>query len=167
MKHAQFAVQDAELFLELELANLLGPVFQLPFAYSTTNLVWDDLEHSQQLALEPYRAAGRLAVIDLSFEDQLRAAHLEAQSNGLTLAECSVYQLAQANDWPMLALCNSLCGRCYIPPVLLYNMRWLVNQLVAQRCMSRTDAIATAKRLSRLNPRLRTQYSQLAADLQR
>jgi hypothetical protein len=166
MKHTQFAVQDAELFLELELANLLGPVFQLPFAYATTNLLWDNLERPQQLALEPYRTAGRLEVVDLSFQDQLRAAQLEAQSNGLTLAECSVYQLAHTNNYPMLALCNSLCNRCYIPPVLLYNMPWLINQLVAQRCMSRVEAISMAKRLGRQNPRLRTQYSQLEVDLQ-
>ena len=167
MKHVQFAVQDAELFLELELANLLGPVFQLPFAYCTTNLLWDGLERPHQLALEPYRTMGRLEVVDLSFQDQLRAAKFEAQSNGLTLAECSVYQLAQANNCPMLALCNSLYSRSYIPPVLLYNMRWLMNQLVARSWMSRTDAIATTKRLSRLNPRLRVQYTQLEEDLQR
>lgn len=167
MKHVQFAVQDAELFLELELANLLGPVFQLPFAYCTTNLLWDGLDRPHQLAFEPYRAAGRLEVVDLSFQEQVLAAQFEAESNGLTLAECSVYQLAQANKCPMLALCNSLYSRSYIPPVLLYNMRWLINQLVARSCMSRTDAIATTKRLSRLNPRLRVQYAQLAEDLQR
>lgn len=154
MNVTPIAIQDSELLLDLMDADLLRPMFALSFPFSTTDLLWQELGAPCQRALSPYAHSGRLLLAPSSVEEHRAALALAQQHPGLSLAECSVCCLAQANNWPMLAVCASLLRRRYSPPRPLYDLAWLLGQLVAQALVTKAGIVAAIKRLLAVNPRL-------------
>lgn len=157
MSSTTVAIQDAELLLDLTEAGLLDPVFQLSFPLSTTELLWRELGTACQRAVQPHIERKRLLVTACSCEEQNKAAVMARQHQGLSLAECSVCCLAQANGWSMLASCTSLLQRHYSPPCEVLDISWLLQQLQSQAQLTKRDALAAAKRLIAVNPRLRVE----------
>jgi hypothetical protein len=157
MSATPVAIQDAELLLDLTEAGLLGLVFQLSFPFSTTELLWRELGTTCQRAIQPHVTRNRLLVVACSCEEQMQAASMAGQHQGLSLAECSVCCLAQINGWSMLASCASLLQRNYAPPCEVLGMNWLFQQLQSQAQLTKRDALAAAKRLAAVNPRLRVE----------
>lgn len=161
MTPTHIAIQDSEVLLDLMQANLLGPVFQLSFTFSTTELLWHELGVPCQTAVQPHIARSKLVVAPCDCEQQMQVAELSRLHQDLSLAECSVYCLARANGWPMLAPCTSLLRRKYVPPLQLHDMTWLLQQLLKQSQLTRTTALAAAQRLNEVNPRLRVERALL------
>lgn len=161
MTSTHIAIQDSEALLDLMQANLLGPVFQLSFTFLTTELLWRELGASCQKAVQPHVVRNKLVVTPCDCEQQAQVVELSSTHQDLSLAECSVYCLAKANGWPMLAPCTSLLQRKYVPPLQLHDMTWLLQQLIKQSQLTRATALAAAQRLSEVNPRLRVERAML------
>jgi len=161
MSYTHLAIQDAGMLLDLLQAQLFRPTFQLPYTYCITDIAFYSLDEAMQLELMPYVASGKVRRMPSSDADQVIISRLMDQHPRLSRAECSVYHMASVNRWPMLASCSCLYGWVYVPPVPVFNVSWLVKELLAQAQITKKVALVGVDKLAKTNYRLRVECAAL------
>jgi hypothetical protein len=161
MSYTHLAIQDAGMLLDLLQAQLFRPAFQLPYTYCITDVAFYSLDEAMQQELAPYVASGKVCLMPCTDADHIVIGNLMRQHPRLSRAECSVYHLASVNQWPMLASCPCLYGWVYVPPITVFNMSWLVNELLIQAKITKKVALVGVERIAKTNFRLRVECAAL------
>ncbi len=161
MKFTHLAIQDAGMLLDLLQAQLFGPTLQLSYTFCISDLALTALDTDIQHQLAPHIAAKKVLVITSSEEDHAAVQELTSQFSRLSAAEWSVYHMAQTHKWPLLASCTCLYTWNYIPPMKLLNMTWLVNELLVQAKLPKSQLVASIDKLALANHRLKPECDAL------
>lgn len=165
MKFTHLAIQDAGMLLDLLQAQLFGPTLQLSYTFCISDLALTALDADIRHQLAPHITAKKVLVITSSEQDHAAVQRLTNQFSGLSAAEWSVYHMAQTREWPLLASCTCLCTWNYIPPIKLLNMTWLVNELLKQAKLPKSQLVVGVDKLALTNHRLKPECDALKKTL--
>lgn len=140
----RIAVQDANVFIDLELAGLFDLWFQLGVETHTTDLIKSELEDGDHEQTLTYFESGQIKEHGLSFEELVQVSALEQDvGSKAKFNDCSVLFLAVKLDAMLIsgdkALRKAGCAR----QVEVHGTLWIIDQLVAGKII--TGEIAAAK----------------------
>jgi hypothetical protein len=148
------AIQDTSVMLDLSRAGLVEQAFRLPVIYVTVEGVFNDLGASCQQEFAPFVETGQLQTFGMDAPmfatiAKYLPAHVELSENDL-----SVYHLAQANNWPTIASCNTLRQCTRRLGIAVHSTYWVLDLLVQTTLVTVTQAAALLHRMATANPRL-------------
>jgi predicted nucleic acid-binding protein len=145
-------IQDANILIDLEKSDLLGHYFAL-----------DSLEnHTTDFVLREVPPI----ILDFVDTERLRIRHFSAQElgmlvafkanqpAGLSLTDCSVFQLAIERQAVLLTGDGKLRQCAQKAGVEVHGILWLLDQIAASGTMRSAEIAARLQTLMRINPRL-------------
>ncbi|HEU5078732.1 MAG TPA: hypothetical protein VFT72_05940 [Opitutaceae bacterium] len=139
----KIAVQDANVLIDLELAGLFDPWFQVGIETHTTSLIRLELEaghHDQTLA---YFTGGQIHEHGLSFAELSEVARLErAVGSKARFNDCSVLFLARKLDAMLLSSDKALRQAAQTRHVEVHGTLWIMDQLIERKLISSVTAAA-------------------------
>lgn len=124
-------VTDTNIWIDLHRANLLVPVFQLPFQFVTTDFVIAELHQPQGKVLE----AMGLQVESFESEDVLALYQLRQTLGNPSLADMSCYFLAREKGWTLLTNDKQLRTSGQKTGMDVHGSLWLLDQLESCRLL--------------------------------
>jgi len=141
------AVKDANILIDLIEADLLGLWFRLGIETYTTDLVRYEIRvESQRRTLDSFVEAGLLKVEtstpeNLSLASQVKAAHK------ISMADASTFILARSLGAALLSGDDSLRKAAKASDIEVRGVFWVFDRLIAEKLLSKSDAIVRLKRL--------------------
>lgn len=150
-KH-EIAIKDACILFDLADLALLDPFFQLDFTVYTTNLVLEEIEYeSQQKEIQYFIDNGRLQIDeDVDFGDVLKIFN---ENSGLTLADCSVLELAIRKQAIIFSSDRQLRNISVKNKIIVRGTLWIIKNLYLQGNLTREVAITKLNTYQQINKR--------------
>ncbi|HRE80802.1 MAG TPA: hypothetical protein PLN52_07125 [Opitutaceae bacterium] len=140
----RIAVQDANVLIDMELAGLFDPWFQVGIETHTTDLIRLELEkgrHEQALA---YFSSNHIHEHRLSFDELHEIAELERDvGNKARFNDCSVLFLARKLDAMLLSCDKALRIAAEARYIEVHGTLWILDQLLENEVI--LPAVAAAK----------------------
>lgn len=138
------AVQDANVFIDMELAGLYDLWFQLGVETHTTDLIRAELEKGRHHVTLGYFAANTVHVHQLSFQQLLEVQSLtHSVTRRASFNDCSVLLLAIQLDAMLLSSDRPLRSAALTDHIEVHGTLWVFDQLVAAKLLR--PAIACQK----------------------
>ena len=158
MEKERVVVNDTNVFIDLYSIGLLEEFFSLPWEVHTTNLVMLELKRQwQNEEVSQYKTRGQLH-IPLFSEQEVQIIgemkiNYEAATN-VSLADCSVWYYARANNYILLTGDRKLRGISSLDGVEVHGILYVFKQLVAHGILTPHQAVDKLTLLYSINPRL-------------
>lgn len=131
MLSMKVAVQDANVFIDMELAGLFDLWMQMGIEVHTTDLIREELERGQHDLALTY--LGTMVVHDLREEDLLAISDLEyAVGNKAKFNDCSVLYLAEKLQVPLISGDSGLRTAAQKRGVTVYGTLWIFDILIGK-----------------------------------
>lgn len=92
------AVQDANILIDLIKTSLFDHCLALPFSFTTTNIIMEELIEEQAAVIEPHINSGKFSVIKITAEELGEIMILSEQNTSLSEQDWSAYYYAQKNQ---------------------------------------------------------------------
>ena len=138
------AVQDANILIDLERAQLLDVWFQLGIETHTTAFITRELRRGNHHVVLSYVAAGQIISHDLEAGEVAAMVTLQRTIGaGLSLNDCSVLYLAERMGALLLTGDGALREAGRLQRVPVHGTLWIMDQLVAMGLIG--TAIAATK----------------------
>lgn len=151
----QVAVQDANILIDLELAQLLDDWFQLGIETHTTSLVARELRQGPHPKVLSQITSGRIVAHDLNATELGAVVRLQiAVGSSLSFSDCSVLFLAQKLDAMVLTGDGALRAASQIRQVQVHGTLWIMDALVGKGVIGGTTAATKLEWLIRGGRRL-------------
>jgi hypothetical protein len=149
------AVQDANIFIDLELAGLLDLWLQVGLEIHTTDFIAAQLRRGGHRIALAQIDSGEIVCHALSFEQLLEVTQLRARvGEGPDLADCSVLWLSETLGCMLLTGDAPLRRACVDRVVEVHGTLWIIDLLVGQRLLRGMAAVARLEFLRSLGRRL-------------
>jgi len=138
----KIVVTDACIFIDVINLNLTAKFFGLELDIHTTAEVVNELFLAQQQILEGYKTSNKLTVHILTGDEQL-ALMSGSYPKALTSEDRSVVFIAQKlGDATVLSSDKPLRNYAKKIAIEYHGMLWIVDQLIAQGTLSKSEAIS-------------------------
>jgi predicted nucleic acid-binding protein len=148
-------VNDANILIDLVKLNLLPQFFDLGLDFNTTPFILEELHPEQLQQVNEYIVTGILKVVDLTDEELIDIALLQAQKTQLSTQDCSTIVCAQKIKGELLTSDNNLRKFAASKQLTVRGHLWVFDQLVAECKITGATAILKLKELREtINPRL-------------
>ena len=106
----ELLISDTNIFFDLISTNLLDSFFMLPYEFSTTDLVLNEIKQPGQMeAIQPFIESQQLQVFPFDVEELSNMTFMyENIQNKVSIEDCSVWYLAKKNGGRLLTGDNRL-----------------------------------------------------------
>lgn len=148
-------VNDANILIDLVELKILPYFFKLDYQFRTTGIILNELFPEQQEALEPYIETGRLLVEELTDEELVEIALIQASKTKLSEQDCSAYFQALKHKATLITSDNLLRKFAKSKNIDVHGHLWVFDNLYQQNIISGVRAIEKLNQLcNEVNPRL-------------
>ena len=158
MKKEKVVVNDTNVFIDLYSIGLLDEFFSLPWEVHTTALVMLELERQwQNEEVSQYKTKGRLHIPLFSEREVRIIGEMKVKygnTTNVSLADCSVWYYARANNYILLTGDRKLRGLSSLDGVEVHGILYVFKQLVAHGILTPLQAVDKLTLLYSINPRL-------------
>jgi predicted nucleic acid-binding protein len=146
-----FAIQDANILIDLHNTGLLENYFALENDTHTTDLVLQEVRHD----VEKYIQRGDLKVKTFTAAElQQLLAFKATQPSSLSLEDCSVFQFAIEKGAILLTGESTLRNCAKRANVEAHGIIWLFDLMLEKQALTLKAAIKAMDKLIQTNPRL-------------
>lgn len=118
-------VSDTNIWIDLHRANILDPVFRLPYEFVVTDFVYRELRAPGPNDLTRLG----LRVESLGSDAMLALLSLRAELANPSLADLSCFYLAAENGWTLLTGDKAVRKSCVDRGVEVHGVLWLLDKL--------------------------------------
>jgi len=133
----KIAVQDANVFIDMEVASLFDPWFQLGIETHTTDFIRAELEKGNHHVALRYFKTQQVKEHTSSFDELVQIAALETEvQNKAKFNDCSVLFLAMKLDAMLLSGDKALRHAAKVRHVETHGTLWMIDQLVIRGIIS-------------------------------
>ncbi len=132
----QVLISDANILIDMEVANLIHLIFQLPYQFTTPDMLYETElkeQHAHLLTLG-------LQVSELNSESMLLAYQLNERYNQPSLNDIFALVLAKQENCPLLTGDGQLRKSAENESVEVKGTIWLVEQLVIHQIITLAQA---------------------------
>jgi hypothetical protein len=148
----EIAVQDANVFIDLELAGLFDQWFQSGIETHTTDLIRAELERGEHTQTLAYFASGHVCEHRLTFEELVEVSALvEEVGSKAKLNDCSVIFLAIKLNAMLISGDKPLRRAGKERRIEVHGTLWIFDQLVERKLLPPRTAAAKIEHLRRLD----------------
>ncbi len=133
-------VNDANILIDLVKLDLLPHFFSLDVAIHTTNLVLEELNTSQQLALQTYVDNKRLTIYDCTDFDLLQIGSIGLSKPTLSIQDCSALWLAQNLNGLLITSDNKLRKTAKDKNLNVHGHFWVFDRLYESKLLTGAEA---------------------------
>jgi len=152
---ASVAVKDANILIDCAEIGMLKEVFQLPFQFKTTDLLWEEVNDGEQKrALEAFVKEKQLELVELSIEEISYLQEMEQNFAGLSIQDCSAMYLAKKDKGILLTGDGKLRKTSTQGGIEVHGMLWLLREVFEAGFLDKEQALEKAKALKSSNMRL-------------
>lgn len=146
-----FAISDANIFIDLFAIELIEEFFQLNLTLHTTDLVINELELAEQLLLKKHIGLGKLTVKKLEDVELEELRETAIISKKLSKPDISVYAYAMEISAMILTSDRRLRTEAQEKGFEVHGVLWLFEQLIEQEILSKTNAVGKMRELMLVN----------------
>ena len=149
------AVKDANILIDCAQVGLLEAVFQLSYAFHSTDLILAEItDPTQQQHIRGYVHQGKLHIHSLGMNELDNIQALNAVYTGLSLQDCSALFLAQENGAILLTGDRKLRKIARKRKLAVCGILWLLETVHQESLIGQQQAWEKAQALKTSNLRL-------------
>ena len=153
------AVQDANILIDLIKTGLFDHCLALPFSFTTTNIIMDELIEEQAAVIEPHINSGKFSVIKITAEELGEIMLLSEENTSLSEQDWSAYYYAQKKSSLLLTGDKRLRTIAESKGIIVCGILWVFDRLVENAILSEEEACTNLKILKNINKRIpQTEY---------
>ncbi len=153
------AVQDANILIDLIKTGLFDHCLALPFSFTTTNIIMDELIEEQAAVIEPHINSGKFSVIKITAEELGEIMILSEENTSLSEQDWSAYYYAQKKSSLLLTGDKRLRTIAESKGIIVCGILWVFDRLVENAILSEEEACTNLKILKNINKRIpQTEY---------
>lgn len=151
----KFFVNDTNILIDLAELDLLNAFAQLDVELHTTDFIIAELEDSEQKAkVVELIDENLLFVSTLNSMEMVDVFNIQAENNGLSLEDCSVWYYTKKHDGILLTGDGKLRKQAKSNGLLVKGIIYIFDELILNGIISPPEAIAKAHQLLEINERL-------------
>ena len=148
-------VNDANILIDLVKLHLLPHFFALQLKSYTTDLILNELHDSQIQELQLYIQNGSLTIIQLTENELLDIASLQAERKQLSEQDCSAIVCARKVNGCLLTSDKILRNFAVRKSLDVFGHLWVFDKMIIERTITPQYAIDKLSELREvINPRL-------------
>lgn len=132
-------VSDTNIWIDLDRANILPAVFQLPCEFVVTDFVYRELQIPEPTNLTNLG----LRVAPLDSAGIIELMRLKAELGNSSLADVSCFHLAALNKWTLLTGDKAVRTACQARGMDVHGVLWVLDQLFEKKIL-KSENLATA-----------------------
>ena len=148
------AVQDANILIDLVKIGLLDRCLALPYSFTTTNIIFDELIEEQASVILPHIRSGKFSVVNISIEELSEILQLSQEDNHLSEQDWSAYYYAKKENSFLLTGDKRLRQIAKEKGIIVCGIFWILDQLVLTGIISKKEACNYLRDLNVKNKRL-------------
>lgn len=153
------AVQDANILIDLIKTGLFDHCLALPFSFTTTNIIMDELIEEQAAVIEPHINSGKFTVIKITSEELVEIILLSEENTSLSEQDWSAYYYAHKKSSLLLTGDKRLRTIAESKRIVVCGILWVFDRLVENAILSEEEACTNLKILKNINKRIpQTEY---------
>ena len=150
----KIAIQDANILIDLVKTGLFGHSLALQYEFITTDIILDEL-YSEQIALiQPHIKSGKFVVIKISEKELAEIQLLTMEDPRLSEQDWSAFYYAKQKNALLLTGDKRLRIFCESKGVIVCGIFWVLDQLVEENILTKSEACSFIKSLIENNKRL-------------
>lgn len=150
----RIAIKDANIIIDLIENDLIEAFFKLDLKIITSDLVIAEIKgEAQKNRLSPYLGV-KLEIISIFGEEFEAIADIWQRRHSLSIADCSVYYLAEKNGAMILTGDKPLRNEAEANSIESHGMLWILDRLVEQKIISPSLAAQKLIKLQESGSRL-------------
>ncbi|MGD9486629.1 MAG: hypothetical protein AB7W47_01280 [Calditrichaceae bacterium] len=150
------AIQDANIIIDLLNIDMFNELFQLQISFYTTDFVLSEINDEQIEIVTPIIEKELLVVKNSSEEEMAEIIYLNSQVKSLSVADCSVFLLAQKTQSAILTGDKHLRNFASQRELIVHGILWIFDQLVQNKIITTKQAHQKLSLLMSKNKRLPT-----------
>ncbi len=148
-------VNDANILIDLIKLKMLPQFFSMGCSFYTSDLILEELHQEQQQELQLYIDNRNLVVMTFDTDELILIGELQSEKPQLSVQDCSAIFCALKVNGELLTSDNTLRKFAASRKMLVRGHLWVFDQLVEQRIITGSHAVAKLKILTEeINPRL-------------
>lgn len=147
----EFAISDANIFIDLFAIELIEEFFQLPLIFHTTDLVINELDFNEQFALMKFIENGSLKVKQMNDHEIDQLINDVVTSKKLSRPDISIYAYAKNIDAIILTSDMPLRKEAESMGFEVHGILWLFEKLIEEEIITKTIAATRMKELMLIN----------------
>jgi predicted nucleic acid-binding protein len=153
------AVQDANILIDLIKTGLFDHCLALPFSFTTTNIIMDELIEEQAAVIEPHINSGKFSVIKITADELGEIMLLSEENTSLSEQDWSAFYYAQKKSSLLLTGDKRLRTIAESKGIIVCGILWVFDRLVENGVLSEEEACTNLKILKNINKRIpQTEY---------
>ncbi len=146
----QVLISDANVLIDMEDGQLLERMFQLPFQFKVSDMLFQD-ELSE---LHPHLLEFGLVPTELTGESMVEALRMTRLYAGPSRYDCFALALAKQEACPLLTGDAALRKAAAKEAVIVMGTIWIVEQMVIHGVIDKPEALAAYDRMQAAGSRL-------------
>lgn len=153
----KIVVSDTNIFIDLISVNLLDEFFSLPWEIHTTDMVINELIHSEQhKAIEEFQQKGCLKIKAFDANELMRIVKMktEQQTSNASIQDCSVWKLAKDLKCALLTVDNKLRKIVQKDNIEIHGILYLFDKMLELEIIDNETATNKLQSLFSINSRL-------------
>ncbi len=150
----QIAINDANILIDLVKTGLFEASLKLPIVYHTTSIIFEELYSHQQALFNISIQQERYKIIEISLEEMGEIEALVPLDVSLSIQDWSAYYFAKKWNCLLLTGDNRLRNRAVSDGIKVHGVLWILDELLANGCINRSEAHQLLQQLMSINKRL-------------
>ena len=148
------ALQDANILIDLVKTGLLDHCLALPYRFTTTDIILDELHAEQFAIVQQHISSGKFDLILISAKEMTAIQEMIKQDTRLSEQDWSAYYYAKEKQALLLTGDKRLRSIATANGLTVCGIFWVIDQLVDSRVVSTADAYVFLQALKTINKRL-------------
>lgn len=151
----KIVINDANIFIDLSLLELLELFSQLDFELYTTDFVFEELNADQKNLVLTLKKNGKLNIIETTETTDFEGiTNLLQNNNGLSFEDCSIWYYSQKLSGILLTGDSKLKTQASKSGIEVRGILYVFDEMVRQNLLNFSDAASKLEALFLLNNRL-------------
>ncbi|BCO09327.1 hypothetical protein GF1_17030 [Desulfolithobacter dissulfuricans] len=147
-------VNDANILIDLLKIDLLPSFFRLQYEFHVTDFVVGEVQESNVSDLRLCIENGSLKIKSFDYEELRQIQSLESEYRQLSIADCSCLFHARTLAARLLTGDAALRKIAEQAEIRVHGILWVLDELVAEGLISKTEACEKLRQLMSTNSRL-------------
>jgi predicted nucleic acid-binding protein len=148
------AIQDANIIIDLLDIGFFAQTFKLRINFHSTHFVLGEITEAQMKLITPLIDKGLLVINNANEFEVADIFNLNSQVKALSVADCSVFLLAERLQATILSGDRYLRNYAKKHELNVHGILWIFDQLVRNNVISKSQACQKLKLLMSINKRL-------------
>jgi hypothetical protein len=150
----RIAIKDANILIDLVKTGLFDHCLALPYQFTTTDIILDELYDEQIALIQPHITSGKFTVIEITADELIQVQLLTKEDRRLSEQDWSAIHYAQQNHALLLTGDKRLKEMALVKGLTVCGIFWILDQLVDNNVLSKSIACSFLKELMLKNKRL-------------